>query len=77
MSEDERGRRARWFMRALEAKTVLHFPQSGWPGWTDEELERRRIELDETLADVSERLPLDVSERDDGTVVVRSLASLN
>ncbi|HXH89699.1 MAG TPA: hypothetical protein VNI55_13965 [Gaiellaceae bacterium] len=75
--ETDRERRARWFLCALDEKGEVHFPAGGWPGWTEEEFERRRADLDETIQDVSERVVLDVETREDGAVVVKPLAALN
>jgi hypothetical protein len=76
-TETARERRARWLLRALHHKGVLHFPPSGWPGWDEEQIEQARRDLEETIQDVSERVPLDVETRENGTVVVRAHASLN
>lgn len=75
--ETDRARHERWFRRALAAKGVLHFPPGGWPGWTPEEIAQKRRELMETIQDVSVNTPLDVEEREDGTLVVRALAAFN
>ena len=77
MIETDRERHARWFLRALNVKGELHFPPQGWPSWSEDEHDRKRDELRDTIEDVAETVPLNVEERADGEIVVRPLAALN
>jgi hypothetical protein len=76
-AESDRERQARWLARLLDVKGRASFPPTGWPGWTAEQHEQARADLDAALEAIGETRLLRVEEDEDGTLHVWDAARLN